>query len=95
MTYIPDDFISGRVEHVVERDGQLYHPEIGCKVSSFARYLFNNNISKLLCQQREFFPGEFFKINRRFYILYQHVQLPPQGRPCSVSPLKNIEGDFL
>jgi len=49
MPDIPHDCIDRRIEHAVERDGQLHHAEIRCEVPPVALHGLNDVLTDFLC----------------------------------------------
>src|SRR5262245_22502697 len=53
MSHVPDERIARRVEHVMERDGQLNRAEAGCKVTATRGHRADQERAQLIRESRK------------------------------------------
>ncbi len=73
---VEDHLVLGRVEHPVQRDGQLDHAEVRAQVAAGPRYRFHQDIADLGRQEAQLLLGEVLEVLRA-------VDALKQGHGCS------------
>jgi hypothetical protein len=62
MANIPDEFIIGRVKHVMKGDGQFNYPQTSPKVPAEDRHIIDNELAKLIGKLEQTGFIEFAKV---------------------------------
>src|SRR5690606_40844119 len=61
---VPDETVAGRVEHVVERDGEFDRSQVGRQVPAGAGYRVDDKAAQLIGQLREAIAAELSEFPR-------------------------------
>jgi len=67
VPHIPDKAVSGRIETVMERQGQFYRPQIRCKMAAGTGNGLQEEGAELGGEYFQFFRGELFQVRRAVY----------------------------
>ncbi len=66
VAHVPDDLVPGGIQHVVQRQGQLNHPEVGRKVAPGLGGGLDDPVADLVGQRAQLAHRQALHIRRRF-----------------------------
>ena len=81
MPYVPDETVVGRVEDVVERDGDFYGPEARAQMTRVVGQTAHDEISHLGTIKRQLVEREFFQLRRAIYFIQKTINWSRHCRP--------------
>jgi len=81
---VPDDLVAGRVEHVVQRQGQLHHAEVRGEVAAVLGHHLDEQIADLLGQDVHLLEGELLQVGREVDF-FDHALIHPPRRAAILS----------
>ena len=73
MTHIPDQLIFRKIQHIVERQCKLYHPQVGCKMPPCLTHRFNQKSPDFICKLRKIRKRNFMDVIWLFYFFQNHL----------------------
>src|SRR6266850_5529315 len=76
MADIPNKFLYGRVENIMERNCQLDHAQVGTKVTSAFGKSSDEFIADLLGELMQLFEIQLFDVHRAIYHLQVSAHIP-------------------
>ena len=71
MTDIPDHLVGGRVEHVMQGDGQFDHTEARAEMATGHRNGVDQLLAQLFGELRQISLGQLAKVGREAYLVQQ------------------------
>ena len=76
MPGIPQDDVVRGVEHAMESEGELDHPEVGAEMAAVGVDRFNDDVAHLGRERGELLGGEGLEVGRRLNRLNDHGRSP-------------------
>jgi hypothetical protein len=83
MAHIPNNFVGGKVENVVQGNGQFHRPQTGSQMAAGMGYNFDNPLPNLSGKMFELISGKLFQIIGRRYV-FEYFQMGNRSFNCQL-----------
>ena len=90
MTDIPDKFVVGGVEDIMQGHGEFHHTKTGCEMAWMRRKCVYDIVAQLVGQRLQLLHGQFAQFSRIVDISEKHYNLPFIGWSLLVDRLERF-----